>query len=143
MANTAGICNSYKTDMLTGKHNLGGTDVFKLALYDPTATIDPTITAYTATGEVSSAGYTAGGAAVTNGTPAYDAVNGAAHWTPTADVQWTGVTFSTDCALLYNDTDAGKAAIAVFTFTSQTVTNGTFTLQMPVDDGATGLIRVA
>ena len=79
---------------------------------------------------------------MSNGTPAYDAVNDASHWTPTADVSWSGVTLSTDCALLYN---AGKAnrAVAVFTFGTQQVTNGTFTLKMPTDDGANGLVRIA
>lgn len=141
MANTAGICNSFKLDMLDGKHDLGGTDVFKFALYDPSASISPSTTAYTATGEVSDPNYTAGGNPVSNGTPALD--GSIAHWTPTASVSWADVSFTTDCALLYNDTDAGKAAIASFTFGSQTVTNGTFTLQMPVDDGTSGLIRVA
>lgn len=141
MANTAGLCTSYKKDMLDGKHDLGGTDVFKFALYESTATIGPSTTAYTSTGEVSSTNYTAGGAAVTNGTPALDGTT--AHWTPTASVSWSNVSFSTDCALLYNDTDAGDAAIASFTFTEQTVTNGSFTLNMPTDDGTTGLIRVA
>jgi hypothetical protein len=140
MANSAGICSVFKRDLMDAQHNLGTASI-KFALYQTTATIGPATTAYTATGEVSSAGYTAGGQACTNGTPALDGTT--AHWTPTADLSWTGVTFTTDCALAYNDDDVGDASIASFTFSSQTVTAGTFTLQMPTDDGTTGLIRIA
>ena len=45
--------------------------------------------------------------------------------------------------LLYNDTQSGDPAIAVYTFGSQTITAGTFTLTMPTNDGTTGLLRLA
>jgi hypothetical protein len=40
--------------------------------------------------------------------------------------------------LLYNDSNTAKAAVAVFTFGSQSVTAGTFTLTMPTNDLTTG-----
>lgn len=149
MANSAGICTSFKVEMLTGHHAFGTTvtrgstaaDAFKMALYQTSATISPSTTAYTGTGEVSSAGYTAGGASVTNGT-APTSSGTTAYWTPSASVSWTGVTFTTDCALLYNDTQ-GDRAVASFTFSSQTVSAGTFTLTMPTNDASNALIRVA
>ena len=47
-----------------------------------------------------------------------------------------------NAVLLYNSTQSNKA-VAVYTFGSQTVTAGNFSLTMPTDDGTTGLIRIA
>jgi hypothetical protein len=149
MANSAGICTSFKVEMLNGIHAFGtsvvrggtGADSYKMALYQTTATIGPSTTAYTATGEVSSTNYTAGGAAVTNGT-APTSSGTTAFWTPSANISWTTVSFTTDCALLYNSTQSNKA-VASFTFSSQTVTSGNFTLTMPTNDSTNGLIRIA
>jgi len=44
---------------------------------------------------------------------------------------------------LYNDTNSGKKSVAVYTFTAQTVSAGTFSLTMPVNDASTGLLRIA
>lgn len=152
MANTAAVCSSFKTELLTGHHAFGTTvtrgattaDAFKMALFLATASLGAATTAYSTTGELAATGnYTAGGNAVTNGTaPALDGTT--AHWTPSANVQWTSFTSSGafDAALLYNDTQ-GDRAVAVFTFSSQSVTSGTFTLTMPTNNGTTGLIRVA
>lgn len=149
MANSAGLCISFKVEMLNGHHAFGTSvvrgsttaDSFKMALYTTAGTIGPSTTAYAAPNEVSSAGYTAGGAAVTNGTaPTYSGT--IAYWTPSASVSWTGVTFTTDCALLYNSTQSNKA-VGSYTFSSQTVTAGNFTLTMPTNAAATALIQVA
>jgi hypothetical protein len=112
-----------------------------MALYLTTATVTPATTVFSATNEVSSANYTSGGATVTNGT-APSSSGTTAFWTPSASVSWSTVTFTTDCAFLYNDTQ-GDRAIAVFTFSSQTVTAGTFTLTMPTNDSSNALIRIA
>lgn len=149
MANTAGLCTSFKVELLNGHHAFGtsvtrgstSADTFKMALYQTTATIGPATTAYTATGEVSSAGYTAGGATVTNGT-APTSSGTTAYWTPSASVSWTGVSFTTDCALLYNSTQSNKS-VGSYTFSSQTVSAGNFTLTMPTNAAATALIQVA
>jgi hypothetical protein len=155
MANTAGLCTSFKVELLLGAHQFGAvtlvsrtsltaptTDAFKMALYQTTATIGPTTTAYTATGEVATAGgYSAGGAAVTNAT-APTSSGTTAYWTPSASVSWTGVSFTTDCALLYNDTQADRA-VGSYTFSSQTVSAGNFTLTMPTNAAATALIQIA
>ncbi len=145
-------------DLLNGTHAFGaqganGTrtvttkDVFKAALYLASATVDSTTTAYSGTGEVSGTGYTAGGVTVTNATaPANTGGTGIiAFWTPSDSFAWTTVTLSTafDAVLLYNDSNTAKAAVAVFTFGSQTVTAGNFTLTMPTNDLTTGLIRLS
>jgi hypothetical protein len=151
MANTAAVCNSFKQELLTGHHAFGTTvvragttaDTFKMALFLASATINASTTAYSTTGEASGTNYTAGGATVTNATaPALD--TSTAHWTPSAAVSWSNVTLSTafDCALLYNSTQSNRA-VAAFTFSSQTVTAGNFSLTMPTNNGTTGLIRIA
>ena len=61
------LCNTFKTGLPAGSFNFntGTTDVYKIALYTNTATLDADTTGYTATGEVADAGYTAGGATLT------------------------------------------------------------------------------
>lgn len=150
MANTAGICNSFKSEILSGIHALGTTvtrgattaDTIKAALYASSASIGPTTTAYTATGEASGTGYTAGGATVTNGT-APSTSSGVGIWTPSASLVWSTVTLtSVDTVLLYNSTQSNKA-IAVYTFGVQSVTAASFTLQMPTNDSSNALIRIS
>ena len=48
-----------------------------------------------------------------------------------------------DAVLLYNFSNTAGNAVAVFTFGSQTVTAGTFTLTMPTNDLTTGLLRLS
>lgn len=152
MANTQAFPSQTKVDLMNGLHALGASviraattkDAYKAALYLTTATINATVTVYTATGEVSGTNYTATGVAVTTATaPALDTTT--AHFTPSASIVYTNVTLATafDAVLLYNDTSATKLALSVHTFGSQTVTAGDFTLTMPVNDGTTGLFRIA
>lgn len=150
MANSAGLCTSFKVELMVADHNFGvssatrgstAADTLKMALYLTTASISPATTAYSATNEVSSANYTAGGATVTNATvPTSSGTT--AYWTPSASVSWTTVTFTTDCALLYNSSRSNKA-IGSYTFSSQTVTAGNFTLTMPTNAAGTALIQIA
>lgn len=151
-ANTQAICTSFKQDLLNGLHAFGASvvraattkDSFKAALYLASASRGAADTAYTATGEVSGTNYTAGGTAVTNATvPTTSGTT--AFWTPSASISWPNVTLSTafDAVMIYNDTAAGKNAVAIFTFGSQTVTAGTFTLTMPANDASNALLRIA
>jgi hypothetical protein len=150
MANTQAIAASFKSEVMNGVHALGTTvvrastaaDTVKAALYLATATINASVTAYTATGEATGAGYTAGGVVVTNATaPSNDGATG--YWTPSASITYSTVTLAAfDCVLLYNATQSNKA-IAAYTFGSQTVNAGTFSLTMPANNGSTGLLRLA
>jgi hypothetical protein len=154
MANTQAVCDSFRLDLLNGIHAFGtsvvragtGADTFKAALYLVSATYNRSTTAYSATGEASGSGYTAGGVTVTNATaPANTGGTGiVAFWTPSASFVWTTVTLSTafDTVLLYNSTNSNKA-VGVFTFGSQTVTAGTLTITMPSNDLTNGLIRIS
>jgi hypothetical protein len=148
------MATSFKVELLNGIHAFGTSvvraattaDSFKAALYLTTASIGAATTAYTATGEVSGTGYTAGGVDLTGATDwiAPTSSGTTAFSTPTASIVYTTVTLSTafDCVLIYNTTQGNKA-VSAHTFGSQTVTSGTFTLTMPVNDATTGLIRIA
>jgi hypothetical protein len=150
MANTQAMCTSFMQELMTATHNFttGTGDAFKAALYLASATVDASTTAYSVTGEVSGAGYTAGGVAVTNGTSPLStntsATAGVAYWTPSASITYTGVTLTTafDAVLIYNSSKSDKA-VSVHTFGSQTVTAGTFTLTMPANTTSTALLRLA
>ena len=155
------MCTSFMSELMLGQHQLGTstivsrgsltsptTDTLKAALYLVSATYNASTTAYSATGEVSGAGYTAGGITVTNATAPTStntsATAGVAFFTPSASLVYTTVTLATafDTVLLYNSTQSNKA-ISVHTFGSQTITAGTFTLTMPANTTAAALIRLA
>ncbi len=151
MANTQAMATSFKGELLTATHNFGTApiraastaDSFKAALYLASATINASTTAYTATGEVSGSGYSAGGVAITAwNAPTTSGTTG--YTTPTASITYTGVTLTTafDAVLIYNSTQSNKA-VSVHTFGSQTVTSGTFTLTMPTNNSTSALIRLA
>jgi hypothetical protein len=156
MANTQAMTTSFMGELMTATHNFGtapvrasgATDSFKAALYLTTATVNASTTAYSASNEVSGAGYSAGGVAVTFGTPPTatnaSATAGVAFVTPSASITYTTVTLATafDAVLIYNSTQSDKA-VSVHTFGSQTVTAGTFTLTMPANTTTTALIRLA
>ena len=151
MANTQAMCTSFKSEILSGIHALGttviragtGADTIKAALYLASATVNAATTAYSVTGEVSGAGYSAGGVTATNAT-APTSSGTTAYWTPSASFTYTTVTLTTsfDCVLVYNSTQSNKA-ISAHTFGAQTITAGTFVLSMPTNDASNALIRIA
>jgi hypothetical protein len=121
------------------------TDSLKAALFLASATINASTTAYGTTGEINAGtvNYSAGGIAVTNATaPSTSGTTGI--WTPSAALVWTTLTAPTafDTVLIYNFTQTNRA-IAVYTFGSQTVTAGNFTLNMPTNDASHALIQLA
>lgn len=154
MANTAGVCNNFKFEVLTGIHALGpGTgvpartvstaDVVKCALYLASGSLSPSATTvYGVTSEVGNSGsYSAGGVTVTQANaPALFTNTGT--WNPSANIVVT--TFTTtafDTALFYNSSQGNKA-IELCNFGSQTIVAGTFTLTMPAASASTSLIQL-
>jgi hypothetical protein len=143
-------------ELMTATHNFGTApiraattaDTFKGALFLTSATLNASTTAYSTSGEVSGANYSAGGVTVTNAT-APIATNssvtaGVAYWTPSASLTYTNVTLTTafDTVLIYNSTQSNKS-VSVHTFGSQTITAGTFTLTMPSNTTSTALLRLS
>lgn len=151
MANSQAIATSFKAEILKGIHALGtsviragtGADTIKAALFLASGSLGAGTSTYSVTSEVSGSGYTAGGATVTNAT-APNTSGTTAFWTPSAALSWATVTLATafDAVQFYNSTQGDKT-IGIFTFGSQTITAGTFSLSMPTNDASTGLIRIA
>lgn len=154
-ANVAAMCTSFKQELLNGSHAFGAQgangvrtvttkDVFKLALYLVSGSRGVADTVYNTTGELAGTGnYTQGGVTLTNATaPTTSGTTG--FWTPSASAVWAALTSSGafDCAVLYNSSSTSTLEVAVFTFGSQTVTAGTFTLTMPTNDASNALVRI-
>lgn len=155
MANSAGMCSSFKSEILTGIHALGpGTgvpartvstaDVVKAALFLASASRGVADTVYNTTGELAASGnYTQGGVTVTMATaPSTSGTTGI--FTPSASFSWSNLTSSGafDACVLYNSSQGNKQ-ISVHTFSSQSITAGTFTLTMPTNDASNALVRIA
>jgi hypothetical protein len=150
MSNSQAITTSFKTEIMNGIHALGTSvvrgattaDSFKAALYVATATITAATTVYSATNEVSGAGYTAGGIAVTWVAPGNSGTT--SFTTLSADAAFGTVTLATsfDCMFIYNTTQSNKSVMAV-TFTAQTVAAAAFTVTMPANAVGTALLRIA
>jgi hypothetical protein len=91
MAITQGIVTSFKVQMMRALHDFtsGASHTFKMALYTSSAVLDATTTAYTATGEISATGYTAGGMALTIPTsPVYPVSSGNTAFVDFNDAVW-------------------------------------------------------
>lgn len=139
MSNTQAVGGTAKQAALSA---IVDSKTLKAALYLASATTNGSNSAYTATGEVSGTGYSAGGVSVTNGNTA-GLTGTTAYWTPSASIVYTTVTLSTafDAVMIYSTTDTNRN-IGVFTFGSQTVTAGTLTLTMPTNDSSNALVRL-
>jgi hypothetical protein len=135
MASTQAVTDQFKQDILNGVHQPG--DTYKIALYNP-GTLDKTTTAYTATGEVSGAGYSAGGTALSGFTVG---LSGDIAYIDFTDPSWAAATITASTALIYNSSRSNKA-LAVFTFGSTSSTGDTFTVVLPAP-GAAGSITIS
>lgn len=133
------MCASFLSELLTGVHNFS-TDTFKLALYSPSATLNGSTTVYSPTNEVASMNYAPGGAVVTVTTIGTDP-SGIAFVnfsTPT----WTGVSFTTRGALLYNTSKSNKAVAVIDFGVDKTFSNATVRVRMPDSTASTALVRL-
>lgn len=127
-------------------------DVFKMGLiksgmagtYDATTALYSTITGNT--DEATGTGYTAGGTALTNVSPALS--SGVAVMTFSPNPSWTSATLSVAAAFIQNTiarfANVTGRLIGLFDLGgTQSVTNGTLTLVIPVANNTTGLLRIS
>ena len=143
MAITSAICNSFKTQILTGVHNFtNGGNQFKLALYTDQANLSKSTTQYITTAEVANGnGYTTEGIVLTNVTPA---LSGDTACCDFSDVSFTSASFTTRGCMIYNETVANDPAVCVIDFGgNKTVSSGTFTIQFPAADASNAIVRIA
>ena len=136
MAITQAIANAFKKQLLEGDASFksSGGDVFKLALYKSSATLNSSTTAFTTSEEVSNTGtYTSGGDKLTGQNTSI--ASGVAI-VDFANLSFTGVTLTARGAMIYNTSSAvTNATVAVLNFgADKTATSGTFTVQFPVKE---------
>ena len=145
MAITQAIANAFKKQLLEGDANFksSGGDVFKLALYTSSATLNSSTTAFTTSGEVSNTGtYASGGDKLTGQNTSI--ASGVAI-VDFADLSFTGVTLTARGAMIYNTSSAvTNAAVAILDFgADKTATSGTFTIQFPAFTTAAAILRIS
>jgi hypothetical protein len=142
MAISQAMCTSFKVELLTATHNFTAStgDVFKIALYTSSASLDATTTAYTTSNEVVGTGYTAGGNTLTNVTPT---ASGTTALTDFADTTWSTATITARGAMIYNSSKSNKAVCILDFGSDKTSTAGNFTIVFPAPDASNAIIRIA
>ena len=131
-----GQTTSFKEELYEAIHNFT-TDTFKIALYTANATLNQDTIAYTATGEISGAGYTATGQTLLN--PIVSSASGVAYIS-FDNISWPTSSFTTRGALIYNSSKANRS-VAVLDFGSDKVTTSTFTITFPANTSTSAIIR--
>ena len=138
-------CNVFRTGLLDGVYNFGTgtTDVFKIALYTNDATLDATTTAYTSTGEVADAGYTAGGEVlVINQVPTTGNAPNTTAYISFVNASWTGA-ITARGALIYKFDGSTNPAVCVLDFGANKTSATTFVVQFPAATDTSAIIRIA
>jgi hypothetical protein len=133
-------CNTFRTGLLNGTFNFTSGS-FYIALYTNEATLDASTTAYTTTGEVVDAGYTAGGELLTiSQVPTTGNAPNTTAYFSFANASWSGA-ITARGALIYKAGDNG--AICVLDFGSNKTSTTTFVVQFPAATNTTAIIRIA
>ena len=123
-----------------------GSDQFKIALYDNSASFTAATTDYTATNEVANSGsYSAGGGTLTNVTPTSTSTTA---FTDFDDITFTSATITARGALIYNSQTGGGTGttdtVVVLDFGSdKSSTSGDFQIVFPTADASNAIIRIA
>jgi hypothetical protein len=131
-------CNTLRAGLLNGTINFTS-DVFYLALYTNSATLDETTSAYTTTGEASGGNYVAGGQIVTATISSEVTASGSVSYVTFTAPAWTGA-ITARGALIYTPGDNG--AVCVLDFGNDKTSASTFTVAMPANTSTSALIRL-
>jgi len=137
------LCTSFKVEILKGVHTFtAASNVFKLALYTNSATLNAATTAYTSSNEVTGTNYTAKGQFVTTVTPV---ASGTTALVDMADEIFSNVTISSvRGALIYNEAVSGDPSVCVLDFgADKGASSGDFTIVFPAADASNAIIRIA
>lgn len=151
MSVTQAFTNQGKKDFFRGVHL--PSHEYRMALYlASNANLNVNTTAYTSVGELvdNAGGYHRPGIVLVGYT--VNLIGNIAYIDWTTDPSWSDASFSSDSALIYNNSVStgqhpdgiNKPAIAVLSFSLTNVVNGTFVAQLPAPgtDGSTALIRM-
>lgn len=127
-------CDSFKEALFKADVDFS-VDTIKIALYTNSATLNASTTAYTATGEVTDAGYTATGNTLT---PTVSLGSDGVAYVDFADTTWSGA-ITARGALIYK---SSGTAICVLDFGSDKTSTATFTVEFPSNTSTSALIRL-
>ena len=155
MGVTTAMCNTFKTEVLGGIHDLD-THTIKLALIkaSPTENYGAATTTYNGSSggngtsltqgtndEATGTNYSAGGQQLDSASISLD---GSTAIVDFADEVFSNVTTSADGCIIYNDTATGKPAIAVIDFGGTvSATAGDLTIEFPAANASNAVIRIA
>ena len=146
MAITSAICTSFKVEILKAVHNFTASsgNTFNIALYDSSASLGASTTAYTTSEEItntSGSAYSAKGKALTSVTPVASSTTAVCDF---SDISWTSASFTARGCMIFNDSASGDPSVCCIDFGGdKTATNGTFTIQFPTADATNAIIRLA
>ena len=146
MAITSALCNSFQVEILKAVHNFtaGGANVFNLALYTSSATLNKSTTAYSSSNEISNtsgSAYSAKGLALTSVTPVLSTDTAVCDF---ANISWSSASFTARGCLIFNDTASGDPSVCAIDFGGdKTVTSGTFTIEFPAASAGSAIIGIA
>jgi|TARA_R110000744_G_scaffold369580_1_gene479844 hypothetical protein len=143
MSITQAMCTSFKVELLKGVHNLTAStgNTINMALYQSTASLDATTTAYTSSGEASGTGYTAKGAALTSVTPVASGTTAVCDF---ADLTFSSVSITARGGMIFNETATGDPSLVILDFgADKTATAGDMTITFPTASATAAIIRIA
>ena len=143
MAISQAMCTSFKVELLKGVHNLTAStgNTFNMALYQSTASLDATTTAYTTSGEASGTGYSAKGAALTSVTPVASGTTAVCDF---ADLTFSSVSITARGGMIFNKTATGDPSLVILDFgADKTATAGDMTITFPTASATAAIIRIA
>jgi len=135
------LTTSAKVGLLSQKFNFatGTTQVFKLALYTAAANLGATTAGYTAVGEITGAGYIAGGAVLTLNQNATS--DGTTAFVSFADVSWSGA-LTARGGLVYLADGLTNPSICVLDFGADKTSLTVFTVDFPPATASTAILRL-
>lgn len=143
MAISTAMCTSFKSELMSALHDFDnpGGNTFKIALYTSAATLGASTTAYSATNEVANgSGYTTGGNTLTSVSPT---TSGTTAYVDFADTTWSASTITANGALIYNNTNANRAAVVLAFGSDKSSSNGDFQIVFPTANATDAIIRIA
>jgi len=136
------VPDSFKQELFTATHNFSTTsgNTFYLSLYTTVTGFSASTTNYITTNEASGTGYTAGGTALVNSTVT---VAQNISFISFNNATFSTATLSASCCLIYNTTQSKKAVVILDFTTTQTATNGNFTIQFPTANSTSAVLRIS
>ena len=136
------VPDSFKQELFTATHNFNTTsgNTFYLSLYTTVTGFSASTTNYITTNEASGTGYTAGGTALVNSTVT---VAQNISFISFSNATFSTATLSASCCLIYNTTQSKKAVVILDFTTTQTATNGNFTIQFPTANSTSAVLRIS